>query len=89
MKKRKIFRVFLSCYFVASALLNMSPAVAAVTENECVNGGGYVTEGSGCKFCVGGKLDLEQIKGSGKKTVVRPGSETKSTDKNPDKPDQK
>ncbi len=50
-------------FFMVTALSFASSATASTTENDCINGGGYVSEGSGCRFCIGGKFDLSEISG--------------------------
>jgi len=77
MKSKTIFGAVISVCLVTSSLFLVSGATAAVTENECVNSGGHVSEGSGCKFCVGGKFDLLEIKDAGKNSTPRPESEQK------------
>lgn len=79
MKEKTTSQLIIPACFLAATLFFVCGAAAApVTENECIHGGGYVTEGSGCKFCVGGKLDMAEIKDSEKKTPPRADSEKKS-----------
>lgn len=78
MKNRTIFRAIILVCLVISSLFFVSIAVAAVTANECIIGGGSVAEGSGCKFCVGGKFDLAEIRDAGKNNMPQSGSEQKS-----------
>ncbi len=82
MKKTTSILVW-SCLLAGSVFLAAGSAFAseAVTENECVHAGGHVTEGSGCKFCVGGKLDMAEIKDSGKKGQSRSNTDKKTAGK--------
>jgi hypothetical protein len=68
-----VFLIAVSFFFVSGAL--------AASENECINGGGSIVAGSGCKFCVGGKFDLSEIKETGKNDPGRPGKYQKETNK--------
>ncbi len=77
-------RIIIATCFLYASLFFVSGAFA-VTENECINGGGSVSEGSGCKFCVGGKFDLTEITYSGKNDVQLPGAASKGRDKKPSK----
>jgi hypothetical protein len=74
MKNRTLCGVIALMCLVASGFFFASGAMAAVTENECIIGGGSVVEGSGCRFCVGGKYDLSEIKDVGKSNTPRPES---------------
>jgi len=78
MKKRTLFRIMILLCFATSLLIFVSGALAAVTENECTNGGGSIAQGAGCKFCVGGKYDLSEIKEPGKSNAPQSDSEQKS-----------
>jgi hypothetical protein len=74
MKNRTLRGAILLMGLVASSFFFASGAMAAVTENECINSGGKVVEGSGCSFCVGGKYDLSEIRYVGKKSTPQPQS---------------
>jgi hypothetical protein len=80
MKKTTIVGVMIAVYLAIASLFPVSVAAASTTENECINGGGYVSEGAGCKFCVGGKFDLSEIRDTGKVGTTHEGSEQKSSD---------
>ncbi len=82
MKKTRIVRLIIAVFLLAASLFLVSGALAT-TENECISGGGSVSAGSGCKFCVGGKFDLQEISDSGKSDTGRSGSgsEQKAGDK--------
>ncbi len=84
MKRTTIFRVIIAACIFAASLFIVSGAMAT-TESECVSGGGTVSAGSGCKFCVGGKFDLSEITEAGKNGTTRSGSEQK-TDRNSGQP---
>ncbi len=71
MKKKIVVRVVVPLFIAVSSLFFVSVAMAGVTENECVNGGGTVAAGSGCRFCTGGKYDLSEIREAGKNNVSR------------------
>jgi hypothetical protein len=86
MKKRTICGVIALMWLVASGFFFVPGAVAAVTENECIHGGGSVVEGSGCKFCVGGKFDLSEIRNVGKMSTSRPESGQKDSGQAPTEP---
>lgn len=79
--KRKYGMIGSACVSVCLLFFSSGAFAAPVTENECLHAGGYVTEGSGCKFCVGGKLDLAEIKDSGKKSPSRAETEKKAAEK--------
>lgn len=81
MKNKTIFGAIISVCLVTSSLFLVSGATAAVTENECINSGGHISEGGGCKFCVGGKFDLLEIKDAGKNSTPQPESEQKGGSK--------
>ncbi len=89
MNKGRIVGIAFSGLFFAAVSLHAAPSAASITENECVNGGGYVTEGSGCKFCVGGKLDLEEVRDSGKISPSKSAETKTTTEKDLDKPERK
>lgn len=80
MTKMSMFRITIAMCLISASFFFVSGAVA-VTENECVNGGGSISEGSGCKFCVGGKYDLSEITGKGKNGTTRPGTIQQTGDK--------
>jgi hypothetical protein len=81
MKKMTIVGVMIAAYLAITGLFPVSVSWASTTENECISGGGYVSEGAGCKFCVGGKFDLSEIRDAGKSGTTREGSDQKSGDK--------
>ncbi len=85
MTKTATLRIIVSTCFLYASLFFASSAFA-VTESECTNGGGSVSEGSGCKFCVGGKFDLSEITNPGKNDVRLPGTASKGKDKQSSKP---
>ncbi|SPQ00434.1 hypothetical protein NBG4_230033 [Candidatus Sulfobium mesophilum] len=58
----KVGLIFLF-FLTLMCLAFVSAGMAATTENDCINGGGYVSEGSGCHFCIGGKFDLSEVNG--------------------------
>ncbi len=72
-----IFLFFLTVIYLAFA----SAGMAATTEKDCINGGGYVGEGSGCRFCIGGKFDLSEVTGSPKDRSADNKSEQKGSPK--------
>lgn len=72
-----MFLFFLTVACIAFA----SAAMAATTEKDCINGGGYVAEGSGCRFCIGGKHDLSEVNGSAKEKAAYSKSEDKASPK--------
>ncbi len=78
-------RITLTAFIIALNFLFAS-AAPAVTENECVNGGGSVSAGSGCKFCVGGKHDLSEIKETVKNDAGRTGTDQKTANKSSARP---
>ncbi|MFI5294465.1 MAG: hypothetical protein ACHQ0Y_05505 [Thermodesulfovibrionales bacterium] len=80
MTKTTIPRITMTVFLIAVSFVFVSAAMA-VTENECINGGGSTAVGSGCKFCVGGKFDLSEIKETGKNDAGRPATDQKTTDK--------
>ena len=80
MTNTTIPKVMLAALLIAVSLFFASGALA-VTENECIHGGGSISVGSGCKFCVGGKFDLSEIKETGKNDAPRPGADQKTSDK--------
>jgi len=73
-------RVIITVFLIAVSFFFVSGA-SATTENECINGGGSVSVGSGCKFCVGGKFDLSEIREIGKNDTGRPGTDQKTTNR--------
>jgi hypothetical protein len=77
-------RIIVAICLISASLFFVSGAFA-VTENECIIGGGTISEGSGCKFCVGGKYDLSEISGKGKSNMKSPGTDQKTGDKPADK----
>jgi hypothetical protein len=81
MKKTTIVGVMIAVYLAITSLFPVPVAAASTTENECISGGGYVSEGAGCKFCVGGKFDLSEIRDTGKNGTTHEGSDQKSGDK--------
>lgn len=83
MKKRTLCGVIALMWLVTSGFFFVPGAMADVTENECIHGGGSVVEGSGCRFCVGGKFDLSEIRNVGKTITPRPESGQKSGGKSP------
>jgi hypothetical protein len=80
MTRTTTLRIIVSVCFIYASIFFVSSAVA-VTKNECINGGGSVSEGSGCKFCVGGKFDLTEITTAGKNDFRLPGTVSKGNDK--------
>lgn len=80
MTNTTIPRITMTVFLIAVSFV-FSSAAMAVTENECINGGGSVAAGSGCKFCVGGKFDLSEINEPGKNDTGRPGTDQKTTSK--------
>ncbi len=83
MKKTKMIGVMIAVCLAAACLFPLSAAVASTTENECVSGGGSVSAGAGCKFCVGGKYDLAEIKDAGKNNSSQAADDQKSGSKAP------
>jgi hypothetical protein len=81
MKKTTIVGVIIAVCLAITSLFPVSVSAASTTENECISGGGYVSEGAGCKFCVGGKFDLSEIRDAGKDGTTHEGSEQESGDK--------
>jgi hypothetical protein len=81
MKKTMLAGVIIAVCLATTSLFPVSAAFAAATENECINGGGYVAAGAGCKFCVGGKFDLSEIRDVGKNAAAGTGSDRKSGNK--------
>ena len=81
MKKRTLCGVVVLMWLVTSVFFFVPGAMAGVTENECIHGGGSVVEGSGCRFCVGGKFDLSEIREVGKSSTPRPESRQKADEK--------
>jgi hypothetical protein len=79
MTKMAILRIIIAICFISANLFLVSGA-GAVTENECINGGGAVSEGSGCKFCVGGKYDLSEVTEKGKNNTSRSGAGQKTNE---------
>ncbi len=69
-KRMVVIAASSACLWIAG-LLFTAGALAATTELECVSNGGYVSEGSGCRFCVGGKFDLAEVGDSGKDKAAR------------------
>jgi hypothetical protein len=82
--KKTIIGVILPVCLVTAILFFATAAAALTNEQECINGGGYVAEGSGCKFCVGGKFDLSEVKGSDKKNTTPSRSDQRLSGKNSD-----
>lgn len=80
MTNTTVFRIIMTVFLIAVSFLFVSGALAA-TENECINGGGSISVGSGCKFCVGGKFDLSEIRETGKNDTGRIGTDQKTTNK--------
>jgi len=80
MTNTTIHRITIAVFLIAVSFVFVSAAMA-VTENECINGGGSVSAGSGCKFCVGGKFDLSEIKEIWKSDTGRPGTDQKTANK--------
>ncbi len=68
-----IFLVFMAI----AGLFFASGAMASTTEGECISGGGYISEGSGCRFCIGGKFDLSEVNAAGKGKTTYSKSEQK------------
>ncbi len=75
-----ISRIITAVFLIAVSFFFVSGALAA-TENECINGGGSISVGSGCTFCVGGKFDLSEIREAGKNDTVRSDTDQKTTNK--------
>ncbi len=65
MTKTIMLRIVTAVCFISVSLFFV-PVTGATTENECVIGGGKVSSGNGCSFCVGGKYDLTEITSTGK-----------------------
>ena len=86
MTKTTMFRIIVAICLISASLFFVSGAFA-LTENECTNGGGTISEGSGCKFCVGGKYDLSEITGREKINTTSPATDQKADDKPADKSD--
>lgn len=82
--KKTIIGIILPVCIVTAILFFASAAMASTNEQECINGGGHVAEGSGCKFCVGGKFDLSEVKGSDKKNTTPSRSDQRLSGKNSD-----
>ncbi len=72
-----IFLIFLTVAYLAFA----SAGMASTTESDCINGGGYVGEGGGCRFCIGGKFDLSEVNGPAKEKSADDKSEKKVSPK--------
>ncbi len=70
MKRTKKFGLIFSVSLAVAGLFFASGAMALTTEGDCINGGGYISEGGGCRFCVGGKFDLAEINATGKEKVT-------------------
>ena len=70
MKSIITFGLIFSVFMAITGLFFAPGVMALTTENECVNGGGYVSEGSGCRFCIGGKFDLSEVNGAGKEKTT-------------------
>jgi len=83
MKSTTIFGLIFSVFMAIAGLFFASEAMALTTENECINGGGYVSEGSGCRFCIGGKFDLSEVNATGKEKTTYSKSEQKAGPKDP------
>ncbi len=86
MKKKKKVLSFAACILI-SGLFLASGAAAETSEQDCIHGGGYVSEKAGCKFCVGGKNDLAVVKDGGKESTPRPDLSQKNGEKNQPKPE--
>jgi hypothetical protein len=81
MKKKTIVGVMLAMCLAMTSLFPATVAAASATENECINGGGYVAAGAGCKFCVGGKFDLSEIRDVDKNGTAHKGTVQKDDEK--------
>jgi hypothetical protein len=81
MTNRVMVRIIVAVCLIAASLFFVAGAFA-ITENECINGGGSISEGVGCQFCVGGKYDLSEITGKAAKDATSPSTDQK-TDKKP------
>jgi hypothetical protein len=81
MKKTTIVCVMIAVCLAVTSLFPVTVAAASTTENECISGGGYVAAGAGCKFCVGGKFDLSEIRDVEKKGTAQKGTDQKDNDK--------
>ena len=68
-------------FLTATCIAPASVAMAATTEKDCINGGGHVAEGSGCRFCIGGKHDLSEVNGPAKEKAAYSKSEEKASPK--------
>ncbi|MDA8431838.1 MAG: hypothetical protein M0Z60_02620 [Nitrospiraceae bacterium] len=79
MTNTTVIRSIIAICFISASLF-LAQGALAVTENQCILGGGHVSEGSGCKFCVGGKYDLSEITAKGKSNAPQP-AEGRKTDK--------
>jgi hypothetical protein len=78
MKSTTTLGLIFSVFMAIAGLFFASGAMALTTENECINGGGYVSEGNGCRFCIGGKFDLSEVNGTGKDKTAYGKSEQKA-----------
>jgi hypothetical protein len=77
MKSTTTFGLIFLVFMAIAGLFFASGAMALTTENECINGGGYVSEGSGCRFCIGGRFDLSEVNVAGKDKTSYSKSEQK------------
>ena len=80
MKKTTIAGVAIAVCLAMTSLFPLAECAASTTENECISGGGYVSEGAGCKFCVGGKFDLSEIRDIGKDGATKEGTTHEGSD---------
>jgi hypothetical protein len=81
MKKTTKIGVIIAACLATTSLFPVVVATASTTQSECEGGGGYVAAGAGCKFCVGGKFDLSEIKDTGKKKTTQTDSDHNNGDK--------
>jgi hypothetical protein len=77
MKSSTTLGLIFSVFMAIAGLFLASGAMALTTEGECINGGGYISEGSGCRFCIGGKFDLSEVNASGREKTAYSKSEQK------------
>ncbi len=77
MKSTTTLGLLFSVFMALAGLFFASGAMALTTEGECINGGGYISEGGGCRFCIGGKFDLSEVNAAGKEKTTYSKSEQK------------
>jgi hypothetical protein len=81
MKSGTMLGLIFSVFVAVAGLFLASGAMALTTEHDCINGGGYISEGSGCRFCIGGKFDLSEINAPVKEKTSYGKSEQKTVSK--------